>query len=508
MSRKGKRYDTEPKLNYKKVFAVIIAIVVLVMFIFIIKNILSNNTDKARITSDSYFAVYADNKWGVINSLGNEVISPSYEEMIIVPNSKKDVFLCTYDIDETTGEYKSKALNSKNEEIFTNYSKVEALENFDKNNVVWYEDNVLRVESNQKYGLIDLSGKELLPCEYDYISVIPNVKNSILVQKDGKYGLVNTEGVKVLDTIYSSISNLGEDYKNGYITSNEEGKFGVVDYTGKQLLENKYDKVEQIYSTEMFAVTEAGTQKLVNTAGETLLETGFESIAQILQYSTKGIVFVTGNKYGVMNTAGETLIPNTYDDLKEVKDNVFIAKQNDKYGIIDGTNAVKVDFTYNSINYNKQADIFMAEDASYNTSVLDSDFQVKLTGILSETNEEKGYMKLRIDDEYKYYNFRFEEKSAKDIYPTNTLYLSKKDGKYGFVNTDGEVIVDYIYDDATEQNQCGYAGIKKDGVWGCIDQEGKVVIEPTYNLDNNSVIDFVGKWHLAQDVNMNYYCEK
>ena len=109
MSRKGKRYDTEPKLNYKKVFAVIIAIVVLVMFIFIIKNILSNNTDKARITSDSYFAVYADNKWGVINSLGNEVISPSYEEMIIVPNSKKDVFLCTYDIEETTGEYKNKA---------------------------------------------------------------------------------------------------------------------------------------------------------------------------------------------------------------------------------------------------------------------------------------------------------------------------------------------------------------------------------------------------------------
>ena len=34
MSR-GKRYDEEPKLNIKKVFAVIIAIIVIIMLIFI-----------------------------------------------------------------------------------------------------------------------------------------------------------------------------------------------------------------------------------------------------------------------------------------------------------------------------------------------------------------------------------------------------------------------------------------------------------------------------------------
>ena len=35
---RGKRYQTEGKLNYTKVFAVIIAIAVVIMFIFIIKN--------------------------------------------------------------------------------------------------------------------------------------------------------------------------------------------------------------------------------------------------------------------------------------------------------------------------------------------------------------------------------------------------------------------------------------------------------------------------------------
>ena len=109
---------------------------------------------------------------------------------------------------------------------------------------------------------------------------------------------------------------------------------------------------------------------------------------------------------------------------------------------------------------------------------------------------------------YKYYNFKFEEKEAKDILPSNTLFLSKKDGKYGFVDKKGNKVVDYIYDEATEQNKYGYAAIKKDGKWGSIDNGGNVVIEPTYNLDNNLVIDFIGKWHLGQDLNMNYYCDK
>ena len=83
--------------------------------------------------------------------------------------------------------------------------------------------------------------------------------------------------------------------------------------------------------------------------------------------------------------------------------------------------------------------------------------------------------------------------------------MSKKDGKFGFVDKDGNVVVDYIYDDVTEQNDYGYAGIKKDGKWGSIDQKGTVIQEPRYNLDDYLQIDFVGRWHYGKDLNMNYY---
>ena len=83
--------------------------------------------------------------------------------------------------------------------------------------------------------------------------------------------------------------------------------------------------------------------------------------------------------------------------------------------------------------------------------------------------------------------------------------MKKQNGKYGFVDKQGNVVVDYQYDDATEQNDYGFAGIKKDGKWGSIDGKGTIVQEPIYNLDNYLLVNFIGRWHLGEDLNMNYY---
>ena len=206
----------------KKVFAVILAIIVIIMVIFIIKGVLTKNKEQGKIASKDYFAAFKDNKWGVIDETGSVIIDPSYSEMIIVPNSKNDVFLCTYDVDYTTGTYKTKALNSKNE---------------DEKDNLWYEDDVLKVEKNGKYGIIDLSGKELLSCEYDQISALSGIKNALKILKDGKYGIVDDEGKVILKTEYADITNLGKDNKSGYIVKNTEGKYGIVDFSGNIILD-------------------------------------------------------------------------------------------------------------------------------------------------------------------------------------------------------------------------------------------------------------------------------
>ena len=504
MSR-GRRYDTEPKLNMKKVFAVAIAIIVIIMFIFIIKGLLSKDTTTGKITTKNYFATYKDNKWGVIDSTGNTVIDPSYKEMIIVPNSKSGVFICTYDVNYETGEYKTKALNEKNQEIFTQYEKIEPMQNQDKSGNIWYEKNVLKVQKDGKYGLINFDGKEVIPTEYDEIAVIPQIENSFKVKKDNKYGIVDSDGKTVIQAQYTDIDVLGKDNKSGFIVKKDDGKYGIVDYSNTLILEAKYDSIEKVYGNDMYVVTLDGKQKLVNKLGNDVLTDGFDSIKQILANQENAVIFTKSGKYGVIKTTGETLIDPEYDNLEETKVGTFIASKDGKYGIIDINKEEKLPFEYNSITFSEKADLYVAEDSNFKSKILNSNLETKAEGILSELNESKGYLKLRVDDKYKYYNFKFEEKQESDIFPNRTLFLSKKDGKYGYVDKNGKVIVDYAYDDAMEQNDYGFSAVKKDGKWGSIDSKGNVVQEPIYNLDNYLLIDFIGRWHLETDINMNYY---
>ncbi len=466
---KGKRYEQEPKLNIKKVIAVIVAIIVIVMSVFILGGILKKDTKQNVIASKAYAVVYKDNKWGVIDSTGNEIINPSYQEMIIIPNEKKDVFLFVYDVNYETGEYKTKALNSKSEKLFTEYEQVEAFSNQDNSNTLLYEEGILKVK------------------------------------KDGKYGIINLDGKQILQTKYLEIKSLGKETKDGFIVKDENNKYGIVSYSDQVILEAKYDEITNIYGNDMYVVKQQGKQILVDKEGNELLKSGFDEIKAIMKNKENGIIYVKDGKYGIMKSTGEVIIEPEYEDLKEAKTGLLIAQKNGNYGVIDMQKQTKIEFNYVSMSYNEKADLYIGEKVEYTNDIIDSGFNIRQSGILTELNSTKGYFSLRQGEEEKYYNFKFEEKSIAEIFTNNTIFKSKKDGKYGFVDKDGKVVVDYKYDDVTEQNRFGYAGVKENGKWGAVDANGKLVQEPKYNLDDYLQVDFIGKWHLGKDLNMNYY---
>lgn len=100
MAKRARRYDNEQKLNVKKIIAVIVFILVIVMFVIGIKSLLNGEKTgtSGKIETTSYFTVYDNGKWGVINSKGNIVVKPNYDSMIVIPDSSKEVFVCAYDI--------------------------------------------------------------------------------------------------------------------------------------------------------------------------------------------------------------------------------------------------------------------------------------------------------------------------------------------------------------------------------------------------------------------------
>ena len=491
MSR-GRRYDDEPKLNLKKVFGTIIVLAVIVMIAITINNILSREANKINSEKVTYFAAYVDEKWGVINNKGEIVIDTTYDEMIAIPDPEKAIFVCVYNVNEQTGEYKTKVIDDKKETKFTEYDQVEAIENFDSKQNIWFEKNVLRVKKNGKYGLIDLDGNKVLETEYDEITSLKSVKENLIVKKAGKVGVLNCLGQVIIPVEYSDVKLLKESYKNEYIIVDENGNSGVMSTSKNVILEPKYKEIKFLNSTEVYAANIDGKWNLIDKKGEVLNSTYDDYTFSKGDY----VIVKQGDKYGIITTAGEVKIEPTYEELNYAFSIYYIAKQEGKYGVINTDNTTLISFEYENMVYWDEKEIIIADRSATVTALFDNNLAEKLNGIFVF---EKDYIKARMDGQDKYYTYKFEEKKAQDVLTKNTLFVSKKDGKYGFVDKEGNVVVDYKYDEAKEQNSYGYAAIKLNGLWGSIDKGGKIVLQPQVNLNDSIYIDFIREWHLADE---------
>lgn len=489
--KRGKRYDNEPHLNKKKVFGVIITIAVIIMMIISMKRILTQTVAPVADNKYTYYTIYSDGKWGVMNNKGEEVIPVANTEMIAIPDKEKPVFVCLYDVNEETGSYKTRILNDKQEELFTNYDRVEAIDNFDSRQNIWYEKNVLRVYKDGKWGLIDCSGNVLLNCEYDEITSLKSVTENFLIKQNGKVGLINAKGQEIIKTEYKDIRTLKEGYKNEYLIMDENDNLGVISTSGTVILEPTYKEIKYLGNSENYAVKIDGIWTLIRKNGEIINNT-----YNYISVKGDNVVIEKDEKYGIVTTKGEEKITPTYEKLEYAFSVYYIAKKEGKYGVINIENETIIPFDYLNMYYIEEKSILVGDLTDTETVLYDSNLSQKLKGIFVF---EEDYIKARVEGQNKYYDYRFEEKQNRDLLTKNTIFLSEKNGKYGYVNVSGDVVVDYIYDDAKEQNLAGYAAVKQNGVWGCIDRAGKLVLEPSVNLDNNLYIDFVGKWHLADE---------
>lgn len=500
---KGRRYDDEPKLNIKKVIATVVAIIVVIMFVVSIKKLLSNPKKTKEVsTIETYFPAYTNKKWGVINKDGQLIIDAIYDEMITIPDNNKDLFICTYDVNYENETFSTKVINKDNSEILTNYNHVQAIENTDGNDI-WYEPNILTFEQDGKYGLIDFDGKLILSAEYDNIYALEGAQKNIIIEKDGKKGLVNTSmGEIIIKPEYTKIACLTNSYENGYIVC-KDGKYGIISADAKIIFEPVYDEIKHVVANQYYAVVENGKLKVINELGETKLESGFDTIEEI---NGENITITSKGVYGVISLDGNSVINTEYEDLIYIFGSYYIAKKNGLYGVISTENKILIDFTYTSMEYIKTADFIQADKENYKTNLIDREFNVVLEDVIvSELNLEDGYVRVREGDEYNYYNFKFERKNNKEVLSTNTLFLVKEYGKYGYENKNGDRIVDCIYDDAKEQNKFGYCAVKKDGVWGALKSDGTIVMEPSIDLEENLYVDFIGDWHLDKDLALNVY---
>lgn len=93
-----------------------------------------------------------------------------------------------------------------------------------------------KIEENGKWGLVDVFGQTVLPCEWNYIDEF-HEGFAVVADKNNKAGYVNARGELVIPCIW----NLALGFEGGFaVVSDDENKYGIINKKGEIVIPCKW----------------------------------------------------------------------------------------------------------------------------------------------------------------------------------------------------------------------------------------------------------------------------
>ena len=427
-------------------------------------------------------------KYGLINFDGKKITNPIYEEIDTLQYKEGELLV------KQNGKYG--VINLKGIKLIKpNYDTIEADQFYEKESGYKNDGYIVSKTTDEgyRYGYVNNNGKEIVSTKYNDLSRINEINGNDIYNicaENGKYGLLKN-GKNVIGNEYQSLIY---SEGNNTIIAKKGKKYGVLSLDGNTIIPFDYNQIS-VNGRYIYAIDSNGNTKVFSPDGKQM---NMNENIQILNVENTNyqIKIETTNErtiYSIYEN-DKKLTGNDYAYIQYLFNNYFIASNgNGKLGIIDENDNVKLEFEYSSIQVIDDTNLIKATK-NETTEIYSS----KITKICEMNNaiiENNGsYIKIYNDNDIKYISSDENLVDNTDLFKENTIFAKKSNGKWGFVNSQGKVVVDYIYDMVTEVNKYGYAGIKQDGKWGVIDRIGKVKVEPTYEINSNQP-EFIGTYY-------------
>lgn len=410
---------------------------------------------------------------------------------------------------------------------------------YDEISSINYKEGTFLVKQNELEGIINMKGKVIIKCEYEsvtsdnYYSENGNKKQAgFIVSKkteDGyRYGYANYRGTIILNPIYTQLERVTEiaNEKGVYFIAFKNGQAGLLK-NNKEILNYEYEDIQYNVLGSIFVTKRNGKYGAVNLEGTTVLYPEYDNVytggmylnalkdKDIFIFDLNGnkietnevsktktenanyyITIDKNNKYKVVDSKDNIIIDKDYTYIEYLPGDYFIVERDSKSGIIDSNGKSVIELKYDSISRINETDILQMETnkniALYNLNM--KEIVSMDNAIVKEVKDEKAYILLYSDTDFKYLDKTGNILTSQNLFENNSLFAKNINGKWGFVDKDGNLKVQNDYELVTDFNKYGFAGIKKDGKWGSINQNGEVVQEPTYDLKRN-IPEFVGKYY-------------
>ena len=388
-----------------------------------------------------------------------------------------------------TGEVKLPPIYKKVERIPPNRIRTETFNRWillDRNNQgvrTYFSDKItpidkgtLAIQAEKKAGIITIDENYL--GYHEGVEIVQSKNSLTIVKKNDAYGLLNNRGELTLPIFYDSIV-IEKHFVKGKINRLDGQSWDVFDLTGKKKNQIGFEAFH-LTGTNRIAARKQGKWGLLNLFGENKSPFLYDSVLSINH--ELAVVQYQGN-YGVINTKGNWVV-TPYKDTIHITDHHIFYRQGSENGVMDLKGNILYK-SYQAILPNDRG--FISKDKKGQSHVYNASADLLTpSGYDSAYLLSKGlYLLLKNESQYL---LSAEEKHIQPLkQPVEEVVSVKKglvgakiDGKYGFVNTKGQLRVANRYDSIRYFSE-GLCAVKLIGKWGFINMEEIIVIQPSYD---------------------------
>lgn len=178
-----------------------------------------------------------------------------------------------------------------------------------------FKGDFAEVKLDNKYGLIDRNGKEIIPPIYERIYEFKDGLAEVCF--NGKMGIISLTGQLIIEPKYDSICR----FSNGKFKVFLNGKCGIIDYAGVEMLKpHKYNDIADFHDgvARVFVRNENGNRYngnygLIDESFNEIVSPKYTSIGNFVE----GLAIVSmSGYYGLINKNGEEIVcPKKYTSI-------------------------------------------------------------------------------------------------------------------------------------------------------------------------------------------------
>jgi hypothetical protein len=249
---------------------------------------------------------------------------------------------------------------------------------------------------------------------------------------------------------------------NDWSDFEKDGKYGYEDDNGNVMIEAKFDEAD-IFENGIATVKIGELHGLINAKGDYILQ----PIYDFIYPETDGMILIQkGDLMGFALRDGTIKIPIQYMMAHEFSDGIAAVMNGDHYGYIDKEQNTVLPFKFEDAGPFNEGLAYASIDKNPNGA--DDDIFEEGYGFIDRQG-----------------NFVIEPNYERAGTFRQGLAPVRLNEKWGYINKQGEKAGEFLYESVNEFYQ-GRASVRlvKDGKWGFVDRNGKLVID--YQFDYGS----------------------